>query len=125
MQPIGQFDQHHARIVHHRQEHLAQRFQFALVVRSGGLRIEAVELAEFGHAFDQAQHFLAELRFQFGPRDLGVFQHVVQQAGGDGRRVDAQLGQDAGDGQAVLDVGFAGRAFLAGVRRVGQRRKRA
>ena len=90
VQPIGQFDQDHARIVHHRQEHLAQRFEFALVVRSGGLRIQVIELAQLGHAFDQTQHFLPEFLLHLFAGVGGVFQRIVQQAGRDGWRIQAE-----------------------------------
>ena len=48
----------------------------------------------------------------------GVLGHVVQQRRGDGARVEAQVGQDAGDRFGVDDVGLARLAPLARVRRI-------
>ena len=49
-------------------------------------------------------------------RDLGVLDRVVQQRGGDGRLVEADLGDDAGDGERMVDVALAARAQLGAVR---------
>ena len=45
--------------------------------------------------------------------DRGVFDGVVQQAGGDGRGVELHLGQDGGDLQRMHQVGLARLARLA------------
>ena len=45
-----------------------------------------------------------------------VFGHVVQQRSGDRARVEAQVGQDAGDRLGMDDVRLARLAPLAGVR---------
>ena len=49
-------------------------------------------------------------------RVVGVLGDVVQQRGLDGDRVEAQLGQRAGDGQRVRHVRLAARPPLFGVR---------
>ena len=45
--------------------------------------------------------------------DVGVFDGVVQQAGGDGGGVHLELGEDLADFERVDDVGLAGGALLA------------
>ena len=50
-----------------------------------------------------------------GERDLGVLDGVVEQGGGDGDLVEADVGDDAGDGQRVVDVALAARAQLVAV----------
>ena len=92
---------------------LRSDLEFAVIVGPRHLRVEVVELAELGHAFDQAQDFLAKFLFHLFARVRRVFQHIVQQPGGDRRRVQAEFRQDAGHGQAVLHIRFARGALLA------------
>jgi hypothetical protein len=98
---------------------LCSRFEFALVVRAGRLRIQMIELAQLGHTLDQAQHFLAKVLLHLLAGVGSVFQGIVQQARRDGRRIQAKAGQDVGDRQAVLHVRLARGAFLAFVRLFG------
>ncbi len=48
-----------------------------------------------------------------GGGDVGVFDGVVQQAGGDGGGVHLHLGEDLADFERMDDVGLAGGALLA------------
>ena len=54
-------------------------------------------------------------RLDVGERDLGVLDGVVEQRGGDRDLVEADVGDDAGHGQRVVDVALAAGAQLAAV----------
>ena len=56
--------------------------------------------------------------------DVGVFDGVVQQAGGDGGGVHLQLGENEGDFERMDDVGFTRGALLAFVLFAGRRARR-
>ena len=56
-----------------------------------------------------------------GEGDLGVLDRVVQQRGGERGLVEADVGDDAGDLQRVVDVALAAAAQLVPVRLVGGR----
>ena len=62
----------------------------------------------------------AELFGQVGDVGRGILGNVVQQRRGHGLRVQAQIGQDAGDGQRMDDIRLARDALLSIVRRFGQ-----
>jgi hypothetical protein len=63
--------------------------------------------------FDDVRDLLAEALGDLFGGDVGVFDRVVQQAGGDGGRVHLQLGQHLRDLQRMDDVGLARGALLA------------
>ena len=58
-------------------------------------------------------HLVAELGLNFLIGGGRVFNGVVQQAGGNGRRVHLHLRQHLGHFERMDDVGFAGGAHLA------------
>ena len=109
VQPVGQFDDDDADIVHHRQQHLAIAFRLAVF---GG---EEIDLAEFGDAVDAARDFIAEVLLDVGGGDGGVFHNVVQQAGLDADDVHAHVGEDLRHGERMAHVRLARRAHLARV----------
>ncbi len=120
VQAVGQLDDHHAHIVAHGEENLPQGFHVQgvaaglFVLRAGPSIVagDARQLGEFGHPVHEFGHFVAEFRADIFQRDGRVFHGVVQQAGGDGRARQLQIGQDFCHGQAVLDIRFPGGAFL-------------
>ena len=44
----------------------------------------------------------------------------MQQGGGEGRRIHAQVGEDAGDGQRMTDVRVAAAPYLPGMGGLGE-----
>ena len=110
MGAIGELHQDHADVAHHREQHLAEAL---------GLRLLAaleLDLVELGHPVDQLRHLAPEL---FRDLFLGggrVLDHVVQDRGDDGLRIDVQVGEDVGGRDRVRDVGLAREALLALVR---------
>ena len=67
-----------------------------------------------------ARDLLAELLGDLFARDDGIFDDVVQQRGGDRLTVHLQIGQDAGDGERMLDIRLARGPPLPLVGPVGQ-----
>ena len=114
MQAVGQLDEHDADVVHHGQHHLAHVLGLRLFRRG------EVDLADLGDALDDVRDLLAELGLDLVDGDRGVFDGVVQQAGGDGRGVELHLGQDGRDLQRMRQVGLARFARLAFVVLLGK-----
>ncbi len=109
MQPVGELDQQDADILAHGEDELAEIFGLFGAI---GLEFEA---GEFGHAIDEAGDFGAEAGFEFGERNAGIFDHVMQQGGGDAGGIEPVIGQDVCDGDGMGDVGIAIVAALGGV----------
>ena len=107
---IGELDQDHAQVAHHRQQHLAE------VLRLRFLAILETDLIEFGHAIDDLGDIVAEAGSDIGLGDRGVFDDVVQNRPDDGVGVEMQVGEDLGRGHRVRDVRLARHALLALVR---------
>ena len=101
VQPVGQLDQQDAPVVGHGDEHLADGGR---LLRLLGVELEPVEL---GHAVDDAGHPLAEGLLDRLERQPGVLHGVVQEGGGHGLLVEAELGHDRRHGDRVRDVGLA------------------
>ena len=107
VQAVGQLDQDDADVAHHGQHHFAEVLRLCL-----GLALEG-DLGELGYPVHQLRHLLTE---GLGQLFLGagrVLYDVVQDGRHYGLVVHMQLGQHAGDGQWMVDVGFAGEAALA------------
>ena len=108
VQAVGELDDDDADVGDHGEKHLADVL---------GLMVFAVgelDLVELGDAFDDVGDLLAEAAGDLrGAVTLGVFDGVVQQAGGDGGGVHAELSKDLRDFQWMDDVGLAGGALLA------------
>ena len=109
VQPVGQLDHQHAQVARHRDEHLAHRRRLL-----GFARVE-LDALELGDPVDDLGDLAAEVGLDVGQRDLGVLDGVVEQGGGDGDLVESDVGDDAGDGQRVVDVALAAGAQLAAV----------
>ena len=109
MQAVGELDQHHAQVGDHRQQHLAEGLGLLFLLGDVGVA------RDLGHAVDQVGDVLVERLLQ---RLLGgqrIFQHVVEEADGDGGLVEVHLGQDVGHVEGVDQVGVAGAAHLPAV----------
>ena len=71
-------------------------------------------------AVDQARDLVAELLGDLLAGDRGIFDDVVQQRGRDRLVVHLEIGENAGDGQRMLDVRLARGAPLSLVGGVGE-----
>ena len=114
VQAVGELDDDDADVLGHRQEHFAQVLDLRVFLR---LIRNARELRD---AVDEPRDLLAELLGDLLAGDRRVFDDVVQQRGRDRLTVHLELGQDAGDGQRVLDVRLARGAPLTFVSGVGK-----
>ena len=109
VQAVGQFDEHHADIVHHGEHHLAQ--VLGLLLFLGG----EINFADLGNAFDDMGDLLAKLLADVDDGDRGVFDRIVEQPGGDGDRVHLHFRQHQGNFEGMDQVGLARGAALAGM----------
>ena len=103
----------------HGEQHLAD--VLGLVVFAVG----ELDFVELGDAFDDVRDLLAEALGDIAGGDVGVFDGIVQQAGGDGGGVHLELGEDLADFERMADVGLARGAALAFVFLDGERPGRA
>ena len=58
------------------------------------------------------QHVLAELLFKFVSRGDRIFEGIVEEARNDGGHIRFKRGEDSGDRDGMLQVGFSGAAPL-------------
>ena len=113
VQPVGQLDQQHPPVVGHGHEHFADGGGLLRLLR---VELEAVELG------DPVHHLGHPGPERLGDRlegEAGVLHRVVQERGGHGLRVEAELGHDGGHGDGVRDVRLAGAPELPVVGREG------
>ena len=106
VQAVGEFDEHDAHVVDHRQQHLADVLGLLLLVR------DVADLRDFRQAVDEQRDFVAEIfpnRFEVDER---VFDDIVEQTRRDGDFVEPHVGQDVGDFERVHEVGLARGARL-------------
>ena len=109
VQAIGQFDEHHADVIHHRQHHLAQVFGLLFLPGS------EIDGADLGDTLDDMRHLFAKLFADIDDGHGGIFNRVMQQARGDRNGVHFHLGQDQGHFQGMNQIGLAGGTALSGV----------
>ena len=115
VQPVSQLDEHHADVLAHGQDHLAQGFSL------GFLLVGKVQLVQLGHAVHQVGHLIAELLLDgFQGDAFAVLHRVVEQPRRNGGRVNHQLGEDACHKAGVGKVGLAALALLPGVGLLGK-----
>ena len=107
VQPVHHLDQDDPDVAHHGQQHLAVGLRLP---RFPALEGEPVDL---GDPVDEGRDRLAEAPHHLVVGDRRVLDDVVEQARGDGHLVHAQLGEQAGDLDAVLEVGPSGAPQLA------------
>src|SRR5258706_12844582 len=106
VQAIGQLHDHHANIVDHGQDHLADVFGLA---RFGS---EHVEAADFGYAFDETGGFFTESFLNARDGKFSVLNHVVEKSGGKSGRVHAHVGENVRDFEKMGKIGIAGTSQL-------------
>ena len=106
VQAVGELDDDYANVGDHGEQHLAD--VLGLVIFAVG----KLDLVQLGDALDDVGHLLAETLFDLVGGDVGVFDGVVQEAGGDGGGIHLQLREHQGDLERMHDVGFAGRPLL-------------
>ena len=106
MQPVAQLDQQHADILAHREQELAQVLRRTLVLW------QLLDLGELGHAIDQPRDLGPEIGLDILDGRQRILDRVVQQRGGDGLLVEAQIGHQPGDLYRVTEIGVTARALL-------------
>jgi len=111
VQPVGQLDDQDPDVPAHGDDHLAHGLGL------GGVAV--LDLVKLGDPVHQASDLVAELGAQRLQRVVGVLDGVVQQGGSDGGRRHPELGEDAGHGQRVSDVGVPALALLTPVGALG------
>jgi hypothetical protein len=109
VQTVGELDEDDANVVDHGEHHLAQVLGLRFFSRG------EINLADFGHAFDDVGDLLAEFLADFDGGDGGVFDGIVQKAGGYGNGVHFHVGENVADFEGMHEVGLAGGAGLSGV----------
>lgn len=107
VQPVSQLDQHYTHIADHGQQHLAN------ILRLAVLAIGKLNLVDLRHALDNVRNLLAKLRGNVFGCDRRVFNGVMQQPRGNGRRVQLHLRQHHRHFKRMQNVGFARSAKLA------------
>mmetsp|Transcript_35687 Transcript_35687/g.114147 ORF Transcript_35687/g.114147 Transcript_35687/m.114147 type:complete len:283 (-) Transcript_35687:397-1245(-) len=98
----------------------ARGFGFVLFAEAPG---DLRELGDLGFALDDLPDVPSEALVEVLEGDVGIFDGVVEQAGGDGDDVRPQRRQEPGDFDGVDDVGLARLAELPRVRRVGHEQR--
>jgi hypothetical protein len=88
VEAVGELDDDDADVGDHGEEHLAD--VLGLVIFAVG----ELDFVELGDAFDDVGDLLAEALFDLFGGDVGVFDGVVEEAGGDGGGVHLELGED-------------------------------
>ena len=113
VQPVADLDQHHADVLGHGQQHLAQVLHL--------LFFPSVELhpGQLGHALDKVGHRRAEALGDLLMGRASVLNGVVEHGGDDAVLIQLQIGHDAGHRQRMGDIGTAVLALLGGVGVVG------
>ena len=61
VQAVGKLDEHHAHVVHHGQEHLAQALGFLILEVPAAHLAELADLTQLGHPIHQTGYLVAEL----------------------------------------------------------------
>ena len=107
VQAVGELDEDDAHIGDHGEQHLADVLGLAVFA------IGELDFVDLGDAFDDVGDLVAEVGFDLLAGGGGVFDGIVEQAGGDGGRVHLHFGQNFGDFKGMNDVGLAGGAHLA------------
>ena len=99
MQPVGKLDDQHPDVARHCNHHFAH----GLGLR-GLTELYAVEL---GDPVNQKRNLLAKITSQRLQRVVGVFDGVVQQRGGNGRRPAAKVCENLCHSKRMRDVRLA------------------
>ncbi len=113
VQPVAELDQDDPDVGGHRDDHLAVVLRLLLF-----LGVE-VHLGQLGDAVDEHGDLVAELLLDPGERRPGVLDDVVQEGGGDGDRVQLELGGVERRAHGVVDVRLPALAALLAVQEGG------
>ena len=113
VQAVGHFDEDHADVVRHGEEHFAQILHLLLFLRHEG------HARQLCHALHEIRHRRAEALCDVLVRDGGVLHAVVQQGGHDAVLVQSHFGRDDRGRDAVGHIGRAVLALLSGVGALG------
>ena len=107
VKPVRKLDQYDPDIVRHGKNHLSDTFGLAC------LRTAAKgESTQLGYPGDDMGNFLTEHCIYFFRSGMGIFDHIVQQAGGDADHIEFHVGQNTGYFQGVGKVGLSGQTHL-------------
>ncbi len=101
VQAVGELDEDDADVVDHGEHHFAEVL---------GLRFfsgREINLADLGDALDDVGNLFAEFLADFNGGDRGVFDRVVEQAGGDGNGIHFHVGENVADFERMHQVGLA------------------
>ena len=110
VQTVGQFDQNDPDIPGHGEDHLPEG------LRLGFLPVGEIQLVQLGDAVHEIGDLLAELRADRIQGDaLAILDGIVQEARGDRRGIDHEIGEDGGDEPGMAEIRLTGLAELAGV----------
>ncbi len=107
MGAVGKLDQHDTHILGHGQQHLAQVFGLDMLLECGfALLLEGLDDIHFGHTVDQRGHAGAKSCNDVIERDIGIFDHIMQQGGHDGLAVHFHVGKDQCHRNGMMHIGF-------------------
>ena len=109
MQTVGQFHQQDTHVPGDGEDEFAQVLGLARVL---GLKLQSRQL---GHALDQRGDLLPEPLGDVVAGGGGVLDHIMQQGGDDGRRVQPIVGQNARHLDRMGEIGIAGGPQLRAV----------
>ncbi len=107
MQPVGKLDDDDPHVRHHGQQHLAD------VLRLVVFAIGELDLIELGDSFDDVRDLVVEAPGDLRTGHVRVFNGIVQQAGGNGRRIHLQVRKNLADLKRMDDVRLAAGTLLA------------
>ena len=114
VETVAQLDQHHSDVLRHGQEHLAEVFGLLFLQRFPG------NPCQLGHTVNEERDLFAESGLDLAERERRVLGNVMEETGGDGRAVQAQLRQLQRNGERMLDKRLTRPPELAIVRGRGQ-----
>ena len=114
VQPVGELDDDDPHVAAHGHDHLPQRLGLRL------LQVPGRQPLQLGDPVHDLGDLVPETLGQLLLRHPRILENVVQKRGGDGRRVEAQLGQNISRRERVVDEGLAALPNLAPVRGVGR-----
>ena len=101
VQAVGQLDEHYAHVRDHGQQHLADVLGLAVFA------VGELDLVDLGDALDDVRHLVAEVGVDLLAGGGGVLDGIVQEAGGNGRRVQLHFRQNFGHFKGMNDVRLA------------------
>ena len=116
VEAVRQLDEDDANVLRHGEEHLADALSPGGAVVGPGPAVgrgQRVQAGQLGHAVHQAGHVGPEALGKLLSRDVAVLDDVVEEGSGQGRGVLAEVGQEEGRLEGMLDVGVPGEPFLA------------